>query len=488
MGASTVSTGSSPSRREKLERKRENGVVSHETAGQIDEENQVDLGELVDGVFGQQGAGHVNYRSVGWFSSSVLMMKAQIGLGVLSLPATFHTLGLGPGVIAIIVTAILSTWSDYYLGGPWKQNHPETYSLSDCGMILFGPIGREVFGAGYWLLMTLIAGSAILGLSTALNAISIHGTCTAVFVVVSAIAIYPVASLRTLGTVKWVGWVGLASMIVSILLVTIAVGAGNRPSPAPQEGPWEKGIVMWGNPTFADAMNAISNIVFSYAGTAGFLPIASEMRNPRDYPKAIFLCQGFVTAFYITVGVVVYMYAGQYVASPALGTAGLLIKRVAYGLALPGLLAAGVIYTHLPAKWIFVRVLRNSRHLTESTAIHWMTWLGCTFGCILFSYIIASAVPVFGGLVGLVGALFGSAFTFQCIAMLWFYDQYKHKRTLHGWKFAAMWVFACLVTAIGWFVTVAGTYGSVVAIKNDYAANGGRPFTCADNSGSVKSE
>lgn len=32
---------------------------------------------------------------------------------------------------------------------------------------------------------------------------------------------------------------------------------------------------------------------------------------------------------------------------------------------------------------------------------------------------------------------------------------------------------------------VGGTYGSIVSIKNDYAANGGRPWTCVDNSGSV---
>lgn len=96
------------------------------------------------------------------------------------------------------------------------------------------------------------------------------------------------------------------------------------------------------------------------------------MRNPRDFTKAVAACQTFVTVFYLLVGILVYMYAGQvrrrlpfsppflfsdfspfstqYVASPALGTAGVLIKRVAYGLALPGLLAAAVIYTHLPAK------------------------------------------------------------------------------------------------------------------------------------------
>lgn len=116
--------------------------------------------------------------------------------------------------------------------------------------------------------MTLISGSAFLGLSVALNAISMHGTCTAVFVAVAAVATLPLASLRRLERIKWIGWIGLVSMLVSILLVTIAVGAGGRPSLAPQEGPYDLNIVIWGKPNFADAMNAVANILLAYAGTA----------------------------------------------------------------------------------------------------------------------------------------------------------------------------------------------------------------------------
>jgi len=76
------------------------------------------------------------------------------------------------------------------------------------------------------------------------------------------------------------------------------------------------------------------------------------MRNQRDYKKAVLMCQGFVTCFYLAIGIAVYVMAGQYVASPALGTAGVLLKRIAYGLSLPGLLASGVIYAHLPAKYV----------------------------------------------------------------------------------------------------------------------------------------
>ncbi|KPV77762.1 uncharacterized protein RHOBADRAFT_33948 [Rhodotorula graminis WP1] len=460
--------------------KRDDAVVHTGFEGRVDEEHQGE--EVVDGVFGEQGKGTVDYRSVGWVSTSVLLMKSQIGLGVLAIPSVFHSLGLIPGIICLIVIGALTTWTDFYIG-MFKLKHPTVYSVADCGLIMFGPVGREVLGVGYWLLMTCIAGSALLGISTALNAMSLHATCTAVFVAVAAVVTLPLASMRTMGDIRWIGWVGLVSMIVSIMLVTIAVAVGGRPSLAPQTGPWDKDLVLFGNPSFAEAMNAISNLVFSYAGTSAFLPIASEMRNQRDYPKAVVLCQSFVTIFYLVVGIVVYFYAGQYVASPALGTAGVLIKRVAYGLALPGLFAAAIIYSHLPAKWIFVRILRGSRHLTHPTKTHWIVWLSCTLGCVLFSYVIASAIPVFGGLVGLVGALFGTLVTLQAEACMWFYDNWRtQKRTMSFWLLVALNAF---IFWAGNFIMVGGTYGSIVSIKDDYAANGGRPWTCVDNSGSV---
>jgi len=47
----------------------------------------------------------------------------------------------------------------------------------------------------------------------------------------------------------------------------------------------------------------------------------------------------------------VYHYVGQYIASPALGSAGILIKKICYGLALPGLAIGAVLFAHVAAKY-----------------------------------------------------------------------------------------------------------------------------------------
>lgn len=42
--------------------------------------------------------------------AAILMMKTQIGLGVLSIPLVFDTLGMIPGIIILLAIAIITTW------------------------------------------------------------------------------------------------------------------------------------------------------------------------------------------------------------------------------------------------------------------------------------------------------------------------------------------------------------------------------------------
>ncbi|KAJ3943619.1 uncharacterized protein N0V96_006548 [Colletotrichum fioriniae] len=260
-----------------------------------------------DAVFGEITEDGPNYRSVGWLGTSVLMMKTQMGLGVLSIPSILDTMGIIPGVILICVISGITTWSDFIVGG-FKLRHPEVYGVDDAGELMFGWIGRELFGAGFCLFFTFTSGSAMLSISIALNALSMHAT---------------------------------------LLTVTIAVGLQDRPAAAPKNLPWKSDFKLVGSPTFTEAIAAISALVFSYAGTPAFFSIVAEMREPKHYTRALILCQSVVTLVYVAVGAVVYYYCGSYVSSPALGSAGPSVKKVAYGLGLPGLIVSAAVLLHV---------------------------------------------------------------------------------------------------------------------------------------------
>ncbi|RBR08470.1 uncharacterized protein FIESC28_10270 [Fusarium coffeatum] len=443
-----------------------------------------EAGVTNDAVFGTITEDGPNYRNVGWLGTSVLMMKSQIGLGVLSIPASFDALGLIPGIICMLTIAVITTWSDYIVGN-FKRRHPEVYGIDDAAGLVFGRFGKEFYGISYMLLTICIAGSAMLGLSIALNSLSEHGTCTAVFVAVAMVVAFLTASIRTLDRVSWLAWVGLVTLIVSIFIVTVAVGIQDRPDLAPQDGVWVSDYKLFNTPTFAQAMSAISAFIFAYCGTPVFFPIAAEMREPKHYKKALILCQTVVTIVYVVVGIVVYYYCGTYVASPALGSAGKVIKKISYGIALPGLVVSATLYTHVPAKYFFVRLLRGSKHLTSNSFTHWAVWLSCTFGMALIAYVIASGIPVFGGLVSLVGALLGTLQCMQLFGALWLYDNWTKDKSQRTTKWTMMVVWCGFVMLLGTFLMVGGTYGSVKEIADSYRVNGGSAaWSCADNSNS----
>jgi hypothetical protein len=116
--------------------------------------------------------------------------------------------------------------------------------------------------------------------------------------------------------------------------------------------------------------------------------------------------------------------------------------------------------------------------------IHWGTWLSCTAGVAVIAYIVASAIPVFGGLVSLIGALFGTLLSFQPMGCMWLYDTWHTNKRDLRWKLMVCW--SVFIIVAGTFLMVAGTYGAIVDIIAAYNASGGSAaWSCADNSNSV---
>lgn len=134
---------------------------------------------------------------------------------------------------------------------------------------------------------------------------------------------------------------------------------------------------------------------------------------------------------------------------------------------------------------MFVRLLRGTQHLTSNSRTHWIVWFSCTFGSALVAYIIASAIPIFGSLVSLIGALFVTVLAFEAMACMWLYDNWKgDNRGTKRWMAMVFW--SSLVVVLGTFLTISGTYGSIVEIIDGYKASGGSAaWSCADNSNST---
>ncbi|KAL3493287.1 transmembrane amino acid transporter protein-domain-containing protein [Aspergillus germanicus] len=424
-----------------------------------------------DAVFGEITEDGPNYRNLGFWATCVLMMKTQFGMGVLSIPATFDTLGIIPGVICLLTVGVVTTWSIHIIGA-FKRRHPEIYSIDDAGFKMFGVAGREILGFAYCIMWIFVSASRMLSISIALNVITSHGACTAIFVSLAAIVGFVLSSVRTLGRMTWLAWVALTSILTAILALTIAVGIQDRPDAAPQSGPWSSDWKLTNNPSFPDAVSAVASQLFAYGGVPGFFAIVAEMRDPKQYTRAMAVCQGVVSVFYLGIGVIVYYFCGSYVSSPALGSAGALMKKVCYGLALPSLVFSVLLLTHMPAKWLFIRLLRDTPQLTSNNPTHWLTWLACTFFANITAYVIVSGIPIFNSLISLVSALLGTLLCLQPMGCMWLYDNWgprERKRDLR-WRVGV----ACAVFVIcaGTFIMGLGTYGRVRGIVDAYHSEG----------------
>jgi hypothetical protein len=266
--------------------------------------------------------------------------------------------------------------------------------------------------------------------------------------------------------------------------VSISVTTRDRPAIAPANGDFDLGYHVIGHATFVSGLTAACNIFVSSAATAAFLPLISEMKKPRDYNKAVYVCMGIVTSCYLTFSLVVYRWCGKWVATPSLGSAGPTIKKVSYGVGIVGLAISACLYVHIGAKYLFVRLLRNSRHFQSNSVVHWGTWLACTIGISIASFLIASGIPIFNYILALAGSFCFAPVAISLPGWLWIYDHRDHyKGNMFQMALYAMHVFMIF---LGLFMTVAGTYAVIQLIIDAYASGEiGSAFSCADNSGTV---
>ena len=231
-------------------------------------------------------------------------------------------------------------------------------------------------------------------------------------------------------------------------------------------------------------MVASATIFASSAATSAFLPIIAEMRRPKDYSKAVYLCMSIITSSYLCFSLVVYKWCGKWIASPSLGSAGPTIKKVSYGIALIGLAISACLYVHVGSKYLFVRVLQNSPHFQKNSLVHWGTWIGITVSMTIISFLVASGIPVFNYIIALVGTVCFAPLGIVLPTYLWLFD---HPHWWKGnWLKKLGYVVNILLMLIGVFMAVGGTYAIVQVIIDAYA-NGtiSSAFSCADNSGTV---
>ncbi|CAI7568189.1 unnamed protein product [Penicillium manginii] len=380
-------------------------------------------------AFGDEEFAEVKYKVLKWWQCGLLMVAETISLGILSLPAAISGLGVAPGIIILIGLGIVASYTGYILG-QFKLRHPHVSSIADAGEVILGPFGREIFFTGHMLYLVFIMSSHILTFTVAMNTITEHGTCSLVFGVVGTVISFFFALPRTMKNMTWFSLASFISILTAVILTMIVLGVQNTAAT----------FSVTKTATLANAVISVCNIVFAYASHNTFFNMMAELEDPREFPKALALLQAVNISLYTIIALVVYRYAGDSVASPALGSTGPLISKIAYGIALPTVITdrdsiarmhvictdnsrqiviAGVIYGHVAVKTIYIRIFAGTERMHKRDFIAVGVWVGMGLAVWISAWIIASAIPVFNNLLGLMSALFASWFSFGVPAILW---------------------------------------------------------------------
>lgn len=378
--------------------------------------------------------------------------------------------------------------------------------MGDAGMILFGPVGREVLAGGTIIFAVFATGSQLLAGQTALTTLSEGRLCLMLYTGIFTIPVLLFSLPRTLDRLSWLS----IPAVISILVAGIVgmIGAGLHPV----EG---RIVEVTRSSDFVTAFVSITNPVFAYAGHFMFFILISEMKDTRSAMKAAYVLQGFATSFYVvfckyhsfscygtptfmfrnvpeynTLGyvagltswlaVVTYYYLGSEVTSPSFSSLPPVWAKAAYGVAIPNFLIAGSLYSHTAAKLVFVRMFRRSRHLHQHSVLGWSVWVFLIFLSNGAAFVLAVGVPIFNYLIGISASLFASWYTYGIAGFFWLFDAYHFGPGKRQWSRSwGMTTLSILTIIAGLFICVAGLYvtidGIVVAYREGTLS---APFSC----------
>jgi hypothetical protein len=444
------------------------------------------LGEMSETERAVYDHGIKKFSRLGWKRLTVVLIVEAIALGSLSIPSSFAALGMVAGVICCVGLGLVAIYTSYIVGQV-KLAFPQVANYADAGRLMgdrttallirmikpvfprvanFAERGRVIGGhCGYELVNLMLAlqlifltGSHCLTGTIAFMNITESNVCSVVFAVVSAIILLLLAVPPSFTEVAILGYVDFASIIIAIGITIIGTGVSSTNAPGGLAAvPWSA----WpkDNLTFTEAFIAVSNIIFAYSFAMCQFSFMDEMHTPRDFVKSIWAL-GLTEIFvYTLTGALVYAFVGQDVSSPALTSAGTLLSRIAYGVALPVIFISGSINTVVFGRLIHGRIFANSPIRFINTTMGWVTWLAVITGATVIAFVIAEVIPFFDDLLSISSALFISGFTFYFPAVMWFLLIRKGSwlEPMNLW----LTVTNALIFIIGMITLVGGTYSSI---------------------------
>ncbi|EME87866.1 uncharacterized protein MYCFIDRAFT_159061 [Pseudocercospora fijiensis CIRAD86] len=368
-------------------------------------------------------------RTVTWVTIFYLITTDI--LGPYNVPWAISRMGYGPGLALYLVFGLMAFYSGLQL---WKMfigldspRYPMR-NFGDLGFRVYGGWARQLVNVlqscQFFLNVTLLIESSGQGLQQMAAGKNGKGVlCFVAAEVIFMVCGFIFGQVRTLQRLGFLA--NLAVWLnVFVILMTMGVVPSFGPNydasfatyktppnqPVRTSANWPEGT------TLKDRINGLMNCVFAYGGATLFNELMAEMRRPMDFWKGLICADIFIFSIYITIGMVVYSYQGQYTFNPAyqgIPNSAYAWQTVGNAISFVSGLIAALLYGNIGVKVFYAAVLRDVFRFPpldeRKGKIVWIALVPIYWG---LAFIVAASIPQISYLISFVGAAFILEFSY----------------------------------------------------------------------------
>lgn len=412
-------------------------------------------------------------KTMSWPVAAWAINASVIGMGVLTIPRCFVTLGWVCSFLALLVcfsanVLVASVMQEIQL------EHPRAISLADAVEIAFGGSRRAKFGVrlllysekwactcAYVRLMAKTLGSAFY---------TVHW-CEAAWCGIVILLFMPLMRVRNIQETHWMNVVNFNTITCALLITCLGLR-----HVVPEEPP----VTHW-HPAasgFGEFFGAISMMVFAFSGNWMYFELMAEMDRPQDFLRAFTIAGPTQVGMYCVTGIAGYVTFGQAVPFSIMDTLqfGLPMRLAALFLAVHVMAGTGTNSVIL-ARFFHSRI--SPKDVNEDTPRAQMIRFGIYLVMFGSCAIISLTVESFGSLISLIGAMFEAPISF-ILPMATYAAILRQRPQREGLTLHSVCFFTACAAIVAFGVLTTG-FGVVHALQGFHASRGiSFACSCAD--------
>lgn len=335
-------------------------------------------------------------------------------LGPFSTGWAFSQVGIVSGSLLYIFLGIIAFYTGIQLWHMYLNLDSYEYPIktySDLTGRIFGKFARHVVNVLQTIQLIVLVSTIIIMNAQGLSQISKGHVCFSLLAIIwmlLGMGLGQIRSLKNFGAIAHSAiWINLTAIFLT--MGAIAHSPPNFVAAITQNNVSPGAVIVkaFVNQPFAPQLVGVMQMVFSYGGAMLFIELMVEMKRPFDFWKGMICAQLVIVTIYMLFGIYVYAFQGQFAINPAnqgiskfgLQTAGNVLTLIS------GLIAAAL-YGNIGIKVVYSTIVEELFNgpalLSRSGRILW-TVLVISYWALAF--IIASAIPQFSNVNGIVAAI-----------------------------------------------------------------------------------